>query len=34
MLETLLFAYCDQHGLSESAEPAKASKNNKNGVNK
>ncbi|RJG07831.1 hypothetical protein D3870_04375 [Noviherbaspirillum cavernae] len=32
MLETLLFAYCDQHGLSDRAESAKAPNKNNNGA--
>jgi hypothetical protein len=34
MLETLLFAYCEQHGLTEIAEPEPAPKNNNIGANK
>ncbi len=34
MLETLLFAYCEQHGLSEAVEPPNALQNNKNGAKK
>jgi hypothetical protein len=34
MLETLLFAYCGEHGLSETVEPWNAPHNNKKGAKK
>lgn len=34
MLETLLFAYCEQHGLNEIAEPGNVSDKSTIGANK